>query len=158
MTDQGQPTIVCVGITLLQFIDGEHDVENAAVVLHAAADKFLAHLRHHRIVGFEIVLDADDHIAAGGKDVGEKRVFSVLDGVAVAEDRDRQIDHLGDRFHFAVAAHGEIDGNDTVAAQGIHECQRLVMDRPFTRGEIGKADHGANQKNYNSALHVRLGN
>ena len=158
MTDQGQVTIVRVGVALLQFVDSEHDVENAAVVLHPAADKFLAHLRHHRIVGFEIVLDADDHIAAGSKDVGEKRVFGVLDGVAVAEDRDRQIDHLGDRFHFAVAAHGKVDGNGAVAAQGIHECQRLVMDRPFARGEIGKADHGANRKNDNSALHVRLGN
>jgi hypothetical protein len=46
--------------------------------------------------GLEIVLDADDHVAAGGKQVGEKRIFSILDGVAVAEYRHRQFDHLGD--------------------------------------------------------------
>jgi hypothetical protein len=54
------------------------------------------------------VLDADDQIAAGGKNIGEKRVFGILDGIAMAEDRDRQIDHLGDRLHFPVAANGEV--------------------------------------------------
>jgi hypothetical protein len=54
-----------------------------------------------------------------------------------AEDRNRQLDHFGDRFNFAIAANGDIDRDRTIAAQGVAECQGLVMHGPFARGEIG---------------------
>ena len=93
-------------------------------------------LGDHGIVGLQIMLDADDHVAACGEQVGEERILGVLDGVAVAQDRDRQFDHVRHRFHLAVAADGDVDGDGAVAAQGIDEGQRPVMDRPFARGEI----------------------
>jgi hypothetical protein len=47
------------------------------------------------------------------------------------------LDHFGDRFNFAIAANGDIDRDRTIAAQGVAECQGLVMNGPFARGEIG---------------------
>src|SRR5580700_7773306 len=47
------------------------------------------------------------------------------------------LDHFGDRFNFAIAANGDIDRDRTIAAQGVAECQGLVTNGPFARGEIG---------------------
>jgi len=73
MPDQGQVTIIGVGIMFFSSSMANNNVEGAAAVMHAPADIFLAGLGDHRSVGFEIVLDADDEIAAGGKKVREGR-------------------------------------------------------------------------------------
>jgi hypothetical protein len=95
MPDQGQVTAIGTWVLLLQFVDGELDVGNAAVVLHPAADIFHADLRHHRIVGIKVVLNAHDQVAARRKQIGEERILGKFDRVAVAEDRNRQLDHFG---------------------------------------------------------------
>jgi hypothetical protein len=129
MSHHDQMAVIRVRLDLLQLVDCEHDIGNAPIILQPAADIFLADLRHHRIVGFEVVLNAHDHVAAGGKNVGEKGVLGELDGIAMIEDRQRQFDHVGHRLQFPVAANGDIDGDRTVASQRVVECERLVMDR-----------------------------
>ena len=94
--------------------------------MRPAADKFLAGLRHHRLVGFDVVLDAADQIATGGKGVGDERIFRMLDGVAVTEDHHGQFDHFGHRFHRPVAPHRNIDGDPPVVAQDIVRERELV--------------------------------
>jgi hypothetical protein len=126
-------------------VDGELDVEDATVVLHAAADIFLADLGDHGIVGLEIVLDAHDQIAARGKDIGQERVLGVLHGVAMAQDRHRQVNHVGDRLDLAVAANGELDGDRAVGPLGINIGEGPVVDGPFAGGEIGGHPQGANR-------------
>jgi hypothetical protein len=83
MPDQGEVMIVGVRVLFPELVDGEPDIGNGAVVLHAAADIFLAHFRHHRIVGFKIVLNAHDHVTGRSKRIGEERMLGILDRVAV---------------------------------------------------------------------------
>jgi hypothetical protein len=137
MSHQGQVAVVRVRVQLLHSLDGEHDVEDAAIILRPAADIFFADLRHHRIVAVKIVLDADDKIATRGKRVGNESVFGMLDGVAMAKDHHRQFDHFSHRLHRAVAPNGDVDSDLAVAPQDVAECQRLVADQPLARGEIG---------------------
>jgi len=47
----------------------------------------------------------------------------MFDGVAVIENRDRQLDHAGVGLHFLVAAHGDIDCDQAIIARGIVERQ-----------------------------------
>ena len=47
-----------------------------------------------------------------------------------------QFDQAGIGLHFLVAANGDIDGDQTIVARGIVECDRLMPDRPLGRGEI----------------------
>jgi hypothetical protein len=154
MSHHDQMAVIRVWLDLFQLVDREQDIGNAAIILQPAADIFFPHLRHHRIVGLEVVLDAHDHVAAGGKNVGEKGVLGEFDGIAMIEDRHGQFDHVGHRLHLPVAANGDIDGDRAVASQRVKECQRLVMDRPFARGEIGDCYQRANRKHGgNAAFH-----
>jgi hypothetical protein len=157
MADQGQVVIIRVRVGLFHLVEGEHDVADAAVVLHPPPDIFLADLGHHRIVARKIVLDADDHVATRGEGVGEEGVLGALHRVAVTQDRNRQIDHLGDRFHLAVAAHGKFDRDVAILAQRVKEGDGLVVDRPFACGEIAKRHDDAERKqNDKSAFHINL--
>jgi hypothetical protein len=86
------------------------------------------------------------------------RILGVLDGVAVAEDRDRQVDHFGHRLHFPVAADGDFKRDLATIAQYIVRSQRHVMDRPFARGEIEDNHQRAERKNCHATFHVNLQN
>jgi hypothetical protein len=77
----------------------------------------------------------------------------VLDRVAVAEDGDRQVDHLGHRLYFAVAANGNFHGDIAVLAQDVIGRQCNAADAPFIGGEIGRYRHHAQAKHDQSALH-----
>src|SRR6202011_102950 len=104
------------------------------------------------------MLDADCNIAAGGKDVRQERVLGEFDGVAVVENRHRQLDHAGIRLHLFVAPYRDVYRHGAVIARRIVERQRLVADRPFARGEIRNRQQRAKQnQNGNSTLHVVLG-
>src|SRR5437588_5625763 len=102
------------------------------------------------------MLDAEYFIAAGGEDVCQEGIFGELDGVAVIEDRNRQLDHAGVRLQFLVAPDGDIELDRTIVARSVIEGDRLVADRPFARGEIGHREQRANRnQNRNSTFHVR---
>ena len=135
--------VVGVGLDLLHFVDGKMDVGDAALNLRQAADIELADLGHHRRIGRQIMLRADRQIAARGEGVGEERILGVLDGVAVIEDRNRQLDHAGIGLHFLVAPNGDIDRDQTIVARRIMEGDRLVTDRPFARGEVARPQPSA---------------
>ena len=143
MADHRHLLIVGVGLDLLHFMDGEMDVGYAALNLRQTTDIEFADLGHHRRIGRQVVLRADREIAAPGEDVCKERIFAALDGVAVVEDRNRQFDQAGVGLHFLVATDGDIDGDKTIVAIGIVECDRLMPDRPLARGEIRDSDqHG----------------
>src|SRR6476620_4535157 len=128
--------IIRVRLDSLHFLDRKLYVCNAAQVLRLTADIELADFRHHRWIGRQIVLDANRYIATEGKSVRQKRVFGELYGVAMVEDRHRQLDHAGIGLHFLVAPYGDVHGDRTVVARWIVERQRLVTDRPIARGEV----------------------
>ena len=136
MSDHGEMVVVRVGLDIPHLRDGEFDVGDAALDLRQAADKDLADLGHHRRVGRQIVLNADHDIAARGHQVCEEGIFGVLDGVAVIEDRNRQLQHAGIGLHLPVAANGDIDRDRTVVALGIIERDRLMTDCPLAGREI----------------------
>ena len=119
MSDHGQMVVVRVRLDLLHLVDGKLDVGDAALILRQTADIEFADLRHHRRIGRQIMLDADRQIAARGEHVREEGIFGEFDGVAVVEDRHRQLDHAGIRLHFLVAPHGDIDRDRTVVARRI---------------------------------------
>ena len=119
MADDGQMIVVGIRLELAHLLDGESDVGNAALDLRQSADIELARLGHHRRVGRQVMLNADSHVAARSKHVGQERVLGELDGVAVVEDSDRQLDHAGFGLHLPVATHGDIDLDQPVAAGGI---------------------------------------
>src|SRR2546430_301185 len=101
------------------------------------------------------MLDADCQVPAPGEHIGEKRVLGESDGVAVVEDRHRQLDHAGIGLHFLIAAYGDVHGDGAVIARRIKERQRLVADRPFARGEICDGyQRGERKQNGNSTFHV----
>src|SRR5258708_19955332 len=92
--------IIRVRLDGLHFLDRKLYVCNAAQVLRLTADIELADFRHHRWIGRQIVLDANRYIATEGKSVRQKRVFGELYGVAMVEDRPRQLDHSAIGPHF----------------------------------------------------------
>src|SRR5258705_4930640 len=147
--------IIRVRLDSLHFLDRKLYVCNAAQVLRLTADIELADFRHHRWIGRQIVLDANRYIATEGKSVRQKRVFGELYGVAMVEDRHRQLDHAGIGLHFLVAPYGDVHGDRTVVARWIVERQRLVTDRPIARGEVpDRKQRAKRSKNGNSTSHV----
>jgi hypothetical protein len=143
MADHRHLLIVGVGLNLLHFVDGEMDVGHAALNLRQTADIGLADLGHHRRIGRQVMLRADGEISAPSEDGRQERVLGVLDGVAVIEDRNRQFDQASVGLRFLIAANGDMNGNKTIVAVGIVECNRLVPDRPLVRGDIRDGDqHG----------------
>ncbi|OIQ70768.1 hypothetical protein GALL_476160 [mine drainage metagenome] len=86
------------------------------------------------------MLDAGHQIAAGGEQVCQKGVLGKFDGVAVIDDRYRQLDHAGIRLQFLVTAYGDINLDRTIAALRIPEHQCFVPDRPLARREISDRD------------------
>ncbi len=100
MADHHQLVVVGIGHALLHFADSKHDVGDAALVHRQPAHVEFADLGHQRRIGLEIVLNAQHQIAAQREHVGEERVFGILDGVAVIDDRDRQRLHAGHCPHF----------------------------------------------------------
>src|SRR6266576_1954747 len=155
MSYYGQMVIIRVRLDSLHFLDRKLYVCNAAQVLRLTADIELADFRHHRWIGRQIVLDANRYIATEGKSVRQKRVFGELYGVAMVEDRHRQLDHAGIGLHFLVAPYGDVHGDRTVVARWIVERQCLVTDRPIARGEVpNRKQRAKRSKNGNSTSHV----
>jgi hypothetical protein len=73
----------------------------------------------------------------------------------VAQDRNRQLDHISHRLHLTVAADGDVDHHIAVAAQDVVEGEARVMDRPFARDEIGERHQRASRKqDDNATFHV----
>ena len=156
MSHHGQVIIIGVGLNVFHFARGKADVGNATLNLRQPANIEFADFRHHRCIGRQVMLDADRHKPAHGKDVRQKSVLGEFDGVAVVEDRHRQLDHAGVRLHFLVPPHRDVHGNRTVVAARVVEGQCLVADRPFAPGEIGDRQQRAKRNQYrNPTLHAR---
>src|SRR5258708_40138972 len=113
--------IMRVRLDSLHLVAGKLYVCNASLVLRVPDDIELDDFRHHRWIGRQIVLDANRYIATEGKSVRQKRVFGELYGVAMVEDRHRQLDHAGIGLHFLVAPYGDGHGDRTVVARWIVE-------------------------------------
>ena len=154
MTNHGEAIIVGVRHDLLQVFNRELNVGYTALVNRKAADIELADLGHQRRIAGKVMLDADRQIATSGEEVREERVLGEFDGVAVIEDRDRQLDHASERLHFLVPAHRNING-DWPIARLIEESHRLMPNEPLAATEIGCRDDGTERKyDDDSALHV----
>jgi len=155
MSDQCQMVIVRVRLNILHLFDSEADVGDAALILRPTANIDLADLRHHWRIGRQIMLNADSDVATRGKNVRQKRILGEFDGIAVAEDRDRQTDHAGVRLHFLVAPYRNIDLYLTVIARRIVKRDRLVSDGPFAGGKITRSNqHAQRKQNPNSTFHI----
>src|SRR6516165_12478933 len=90
-----------------------------------------------------------------GEHVSQKRVFGEFDGIAVVENRHRELNHAGVSLHLFVAPHRDIHRDWTVVAARVVECQGLVTDRPFDRGKIADGKQCADGKqNGDTTLHL----
>ena len=67
MSHHCQIVVIGVRLDVLHLLDGKLDVGNAAQILRLTPDIELADFRDHRRIGRQIMLDADCHIAPGGK-------------------------------------------------------------------------------------------
>src|SRR5436190_13690515 len=103
MSHDGQVVIVGVRLDFLHFLDGKLYIGNATYVLRLTADIEFADFRHHWRIGRQIMLYADREIPPHREYVGDEGVLSKFYGVAVVDNRDRQLDHASVGLHFLVA-------------------------------------------------------
>ena len=82
----------------------------------------------------------------------------MLDGVAVIDDRNRQLDQARIGLQQLVAAYGDLNLYEAVVAVGIVERDRLMFDRPLAHSEVGDDQkRGQRKQNGNSTFHLFLG-
>ena len=156
MSDHGEMIIVGVGLDLVHLRDGKSDIGNAALDLRQASNIGLAGLGDHRRIGRQVVLDAQNHVAVRREHVVDEGIFGALDGIAVAEDHDRQLDHAGVGLHLLVPPNSNVHRDRPVIAIRIVESETLVANSPFADAEITDGDQRTDRKkNRNSTLHVR---
>src|SRR5436305_1359396 len=72
--------------------------------------------------------------------VVDEGIFGALDGIAVAEDHDRQLDHAGVGPHLLVPPNSNVHRDRPVIAIRIVESETLVANSPFADAEITDGD------------------
>src|SRR5438477_7279956 len=109
MPDQRQMIVVGVGLQFLQFADHKQDIGFAALVNSDAANIGHTNLGYQRRIARQVLLDAGNQIAARREHVGEKRIFGIPDGIAVADDGDRKFPEAVVRINLVIEMLRHID-------------------------------------------------
>src|SRR6266568_4467894 len=98
MTNQRQVFVIGVRLYFLELVDRKQDVGFATLIYSQPAVIERPLFGHQGSVGGQIMLNTGDEISARREHVGQERVLGILDGIAVTDNRDRQLPIAGVGF------------------------------------------------------------